>query len=77
MAEAGWSEDFIASISGHKDMREVRKYVESKTMTDGMAKTPSRRRRPKREHKLPTKEWQEWRDSNPQPPVLETGALTN
>jgi hypothetical protein len=20
--------------------------------------------------------WQEWRDSNPQPPVLETGALT-
>jgi integrase len=21
--------------------------------------------------------WQEWRDSNPQPPVLETGALTN
>jgi integrase len=22
-------------------------------------------------------EWQEWRDSNPQPPVLETGALAN
>ncbi len=21
------------------------------------------------------REWQEWRDSNPQPPVLETGAL--
>jgi hypothetical protein len=21
--------------------------------------------------------WQEWRDSNPQPPVLETGALAN
>jgi hypothetical protein len=21
------------------------------------------------------KPWQEWRDSNPQPPVLETGAL--
>jgi hypothetical protein len=24
-----------------------------------------------------TPTWQEWRDSNPQPPVLETGALTN
>jgi hypothetical protein len=22
-------------------------------------------------------DWQEWRDSNPQPPVLETGALAN
>jgi hypothetical protein len=22
-------------------------------------------------------QWQEWRDSNPQPPVLETGALAN
>src|SRR5690606_6943253 len=26
--------------------------------------------------KMPRKKWQEWRDSNPQPPVLETGALT-
>ena len=24
---------------------------------------------------LDPKQWQEWRDSNPQPPVLETGAL--
>jgi hypothetical protein len=23
----------------------------------------------------PAEVWQEWRDSNPQPPVLETGAL--
>jgi hypothetical protein len=27
MAEAGCSEDFIASISGHKDMREIKVYV--------------------------------------------------
>ena len=43
MAEAGCSEDFIASISGHKDMREIRKYVEAankaKMATAGMAKT--------------------------------------
>ena len=26
MAEAGCSEDYIASISGHRDMREIRKY---------------------------------------------------
>ncbi len=25
----------------------------------------------------PDAPWQEWRDSNPQPPVLETGALTS
>ena len=25
----------------------------------------------------PAKCWQEWRDSNPQPPVLETGALAS
>jgi hypothetical protein len=25
----------------------------------------------------PTLKWQEWRDSNPQPPVLETGALAD
>ena len=25
----------------------------------------------------PFQAWQEWRDSNPQPPVLETGALAN
>jgi integrase len=43
MAEAGCSEDFIASISGHKDMREIRTYVEAankaKMATEGMAKT--------------------------------------
>jgi integrase len=43
MAEAGCSEDYIASISGHKDMREIRKYVEAankaKMATAGMAKT--------------------------------------
>jgi len=43
MAEAGCSEDFIASISGHKDMREIRKYVEAankaKMATAGMAQT--------------------------------------
>jgi hypothetical protein len=26
---------------------------------------------------FPRRAWQEWRDSNPQPPVLETGALAN
>jgi integrase len=43
MAEAGCSEDYIASISGHRDMREIRKYVEAankaKMATEGMAKT--------------------------------------
>ena len=27
--------------------------------------------------KGPPAAWQEWRDSNPQPPVLETGALAS
>lgn len=43
MAEAGCSEDYIASISGHEDMREIRTYVEAankaKMATEGMAKT--------------------------------------
>jgi len=43
MAEAGCSEDYIASISGHRDMREIRKYVQAankaKMATDGMART--------------------------------------
>jgi integrase len=43
MAEAGCSEDYIASISGHKDLREIRIYVEAANkanMADaGMAKT--------------------------------------
>jgi len=43
MAEAGCSEDYIASISGHKDMREIRPYVQAankaKMATDGMART--------------------------------------
>jgi len=46
MAEAGCSEDFIASISGHRDMREIRTYVEaanrSTMATEGMAKTLAR-----------------------------------
>ena len=29
MAEAGCSEDYIASISGHADMREIRTYVQA------------------------------------------------
>jgi integrase len=43
MAEAGCSEDYIASISGHRDMREIRKYVQAanraRMATDGMART--------------------------------------
>ena len=43
MAEAGCSEDFIASISGHKDYREIRIYVQAankaKMATEGMART--------------------------------------
>lgn len=43
MAEAGCSEDYIASISGHRDMREIRKYVEAANKaamaTAGMDKT--------------------------------------
>jgi integrase len=43
MAEAGCSEDYIASISGHRDMREIRKYVQAanraKMATAGMAQT--------------------------------------
>ena len=46
MAEAGCSEDFIASISGHKDMREIRTYVQEANRacmaTEGMAKTLAR-----------------------------------
>jgi integrase len=43
MAEAGCSEDYIASISGHKDYREIRKYVQAankaRMASEGMAKT--------------------------------------
>ena len=43
MAEAGCSEDFIASISGHKTMDEIRTYVQAanrqRMADDGMAKT--------------------------------------
>jgi integrase len=43
MAEAGCSEDLIASISGHKDMREIRTYVQAankaRMASDGMART--------------------------------------
>jgi integrase len=42
MAETGCSEDFIASISGHRDMREIRTYVQAanraRMATEGMAK---------------------------------------
>ena len=41
MAETGCSEDYIASISGHKDMREIRAYAQAankaKMATAGMA----------------------------------------
>jgi integrase len=43
MAEAGCSEDYIASISGHKNMREIRTYVQAANKArmagEGMAKT--------------------------------------
>jgi integrase len=43
MAEAGCSEDYIASISGHKDMSEIRTYVRAadraRMATEGMART--------------------------------------
>jgi integrase len=43
MAEAGCSEDYIASISGHRDTREIRTYVQAankaRMATDGMAQT--------------------------------------
>jgi integrase len=46
MAEAGCSEDYIASISGHRDYREIRKYVQAankaRMATEGMAKTLAR-----------------------------------
>ena len=46
MAEAGCSEDFIASISGHKDMREIRTYVQAANKasmaTEGMERTLAR-----------------------------------
>jgi integrase len=46
MAEAGCSEDFIASISGHKDMREIRTYVaaanRAQMADEGMAATLAR-----------------------------------
>jgi integrase len=46
MAEAGCSEDFIASVSGHRDLREIRTYVaaanRSRMATEGMAKTLQR-----------------------------------
>ena len=46
MAEAGNSEDYIASISGHKDMREIRVYVEAankaRMATEGMERTLAR-----------------------------------
>ena len=43
MAEAGCSEDYIASISGHKDMREIRTYVQAankaRMADEGMSRT--------------------------------------
>jgi hypothetical protein len=43
MAEANCGEDYIASISGHKDMREIRTYVQAankaRMATEGMART--------------------------------------
>ena len=46
MAEAGCSEDYIASISGHKDLREIRTYVQAankaRMATQGMALTLAR-----------------------------------
>jgi hypothetical protein len=60
MAEAGCSEDYIASISGHRDYREIRKYVQAakkaKMATVGMAQTLAAfpATRPKGEQKLPT-----------------------
>jgi integrase len=46
MAEAGNSEDFIASISGHKDMREIRTYVQAANKArmagEGRARTLAR-----------------------------------
>jgi integrase len=42
MAEAGCSEDYIASISGHRDYREIRTYVQAankvRMATEGMAR---------------------------------------
>ena len=35
MVEVGCSEDYIASISGHRDMREIRKYVQAAKGTHG------------------------------------------
>ena len=46
MAESGCSEDYIASISGHRDMREIRTYVQAANKArmagEGMAKTLAR-----------------------------------
>jgi len=46
VAEAGCSEDFIASISGHKDTREMRTYVQAankaRMATEGMARALAR-----------------------------------
>jgi integrase len=46
MAEVGCSEDYIASISGHKDMREIRTYVaaanKARMATEGMERTLAR-----------------------------------
>jgi integrase len=46
MAEAGCSEDYIASISGHRDMDEIRSYVRAankqRMADEGMAKTLAR-----------------------------------
>jgi hypothetical protein len=43
MAEAGCSEDYIASISGHKSMNEIRTYVraasKARMADEGMSKT--------------------------------------
>jgi hypothetical protein len=46
MAEAGCSEDYIASVSGHKDMSEIRTYTraanKAKMADAGMALTLAR-----------------------------------
>src|SRR5579864_7273663 len=56
-----------------------RKRLVAKTaqiMVGRFRESPSPRKKPLKIND-PQMGWQEWRDSNPQPPVLETGALAN
>ena len=53
------------------------KMNEQPNAVDGVGSADEVRRQARPGTDISSVQWQEWRDSNPQPPVLETGALAS